>query len=86
MSEAAFYCPPPWPAGEQILLAHGGGGRLMQQLIQNLIQPSFANELLAEGHDGARLPLQTALNQSPLGQLAFTTDAYYYSEELQNLF
>jgi len=74
--DTGFYCPRPWPAGERILLAHGGGGRLMQQLIQELIQPIFASPLLSESHDGARLPLQELLNQTPLGQLAFSTDAY----------
>lgn len=51
-----------------IQLAHGGGGRLSQQLIQELLVPAFgpANGVL---HDAALLP-------SPGQTLAFTTDSY----------
>ena len=51
-----------------IQLAHGGGGRLSQQLIQDLLIPAFGP---ADGvlHDAALLP-------SPGHTLAFTTDSY----------
>ena len=51
-----------------IQLAHGGGGRLSQQLIQELLVPAFGP---ADGvlHDAALLP-------SPGHTLAFTTDSY----------
>lgn len=51
-----------------IQLAHGGGGRLSQQLIQDLLIPAFgpADGLL---HDAALLP-------SPGHTLAITTDSY----------
>jgi hydrogenase expression/formation protein HypE len=58
-------CPLPGPADDRILLAHGGGGRLMQQLIARVFQPAFGG---AE-HDGAVL-------QPAAGRLAFTTDSY----------
>ena len=51
-----------------IQLGHGGGGKLSQQLIQELLVPAFGPKdgLL---HDAALLP--------PIeGQLAFTTDSY----------
>jgi hydrogenase expression/formation protein HypE len=54
---------------ETILLAHGGGGRLMQALIEEEIFPAFANPLLAERHDGATLSVGA-------GRIAFTTDSY----------
>lgn len=53
----------------QVLLAHGGGGRLMDQLIANMFAPAFANPWLAERHDGALIDLNGR-------RLAFTTDSY----------
>jgi hydrogenase expression/formation protein HypE len=68
---------------EKILLAHGGGGRLMHELLERIFLPAFDNPALAERHDGARLDLAAAgIDPRALGaavagaQLAFTTDAY----------
>lgn len=55
---------------ERILLAHGGGGRLTQELIRELFAPAFANPALAPLSDAA-LP-----GELPPGRLAFTTDAF----------
>ena len=54
---------------ERILLAHGGGGQLMSQLIREHILPKFSNETLSELTDAARLTL-------PSGEICFTTDSY----------
>lgn len=54
---------------QNIVMAHGGGGRLMQQLIENLIMPTFDNPWLKQRQDSAVLEL----GQS---RLAFTTDSY----------
>src|ERR1035437_4986304 len=62
-------CGIPFARHEKILLAHGGGGRLMQELIQGIFAPAFSNPILATEHDSAVLP---NLN----GRLAFTTDSY----------
>jgi hydrogenase expression/formation protein HypE len=68
---------------EKILLAHGGGGRLMHELLEKIFLPAFDNPALAERHDGARLDLAAAgfdpfaLGADPArAHLAFTTDAY----------
>lgn len=53
---------------ETIQLAHGGGGRVMAQLIQEIIRPAFADIELDRGHDGAVLALD--------GPIAFTTDSF----------
>ena len=55
-------------ANTTIQLAHGGGGRLSQQLIEELLVPAFGP---ADGvlHDAAILA-------SPGQKLAFTTDSY----------
>jgi hydrogenase expression/formation protein HypE len=54
---------------EQIVMAHGGGGRLMQQLLDSVIQPVFSNPLLNQKHDSAVLNVNGS-------KLAFTTDSY----------
>jgi len=53
----------------QVLMAHGGGGRLMQQLIEQVFLSAFASPSLNERHDGAVLDAQGH-------RLAFTTDSY----------
>ncbi|OGF55340.1 MAG: hydrogenase expression/formation protein HypE [Candidatus Fraserbacteria bacterium RBG_16_55_9] len=62
-------CPIPISEHPHVLLAHGGGGKLMQQLIEKLIGPAFKNPYLDERHDGAVIKLNGA-------KLAFTTDSY----------
>ncbi|MEG1211186.1 MAG: hydrogenase expression/formation protein HypE [Leclercia sp.] len=59
---------------KQITLAHGSGGQAMQQLIGDLFMRAFANPLLNEQEDQARIPLHelTALGD----RLAFSTDSY----------
>ncbi len=66
---AVFSCPIPIADYPQVLLAHGGGGHLMQQLIQQMFLPSFDNPALQMLADGAVL-------ERPRGKLAFTTDSY----------
>jgi len=53
----------------QIMLAHGGGGKLMHDLIEKVFVPAFENPLLGERHDGAVFNVGNA-------RLAFTTDSY----------
>lgn len=54
---------------EQVLLAHGGGGKLTQQLISKVFFPAFSNELLAQEHDGAIFNINNA-------KLACSTDSF----------
>jgi hydrogenase expression/formation protein HypE len=53
----------------RVLLAHGGGGRLMHQLIDKMFAKAFANPHQEIRHDGATLAIDGA-------RLAFTTDSY----------
>lgn len=62
-------CPISLEQYPQILLAHGGGGKLTHQLIEKMFVPSFKNNLPATKHDGAVFELNGA-------KLAFTTDSY----------
>ncbi|HEY5911812.1 MAG TPA: hydrogenase expression/formation protein HypE [Verrucomicrobiae bacterium] len=62
-------CPLPISEYPRVLLAHGGGGKLMHQLLEKLILPAFRNSLPGPQHDSAVLDVG--------GQrLAFTTDSY----------
>ncbi|MCG8708166.1 hydrogenase expression/formation protein HypE [Brenneria sp. 4F2] len=58
----------------EITLAHGSGGRAMQQLIERLFLRAFDNPLLGLREDQARLPLAELMQQGD--RLAFTTDSY----------
>ena len=62
-------CPVPITNHKEIVLAHGSGGRLSHQLIQQLILPQFHNPLLEPLHDGAVFSINGA-------KLAFSTDSF----------
>jgi hydrogenase expression/formation protein HypE len=62
-------CPLPITDYPTVTLAHGGGGKLMHQLIEKMILPAFNSPLLEARHDGAVFELGGA-------RLAFTTDSY----------
>ena len=62
-------CPVPISEYKQVLLAHGGGGRLSQRLIDEIFVSRFRNEHLSPLHDGALLPPAD-------GRLAFSTDSF----------
>ncbi len=68
-SGPAFVCPIPIEQYPNVLLAHGGGGKLTNQLIEKMFLPAFGNPMLGARHDGATFDL-------PSGKLAFTTDSY----------
>jgi hydrogenase expression/formation protein HypE len=54
---------------EKILLAHGSGGKLSQDLIQKVFLPRFLNPFLEPLDDSAKI-----INRD--GPIAFTTDSY----------
>jgi hydrogenase expression/formation protein HypE len=70
-------CPVPLSDHATVQLAHGGGGRLMRNLIEGLFLPAFIAADVAPSpaprlsppHDSAVLPSQA-------GRLALTTDSY----------
>jgi len=66
---AGFVCPIPIAQYPHVLLAHGGGGTLMHQLIERMFRPAFGGAGLTREHDGALLEIGS-------GRLAFTTDSY----------
>jgi len=68
----ALQCPIPKSEYPTVLLAHGGGGRLTQSLIDKIFVRSFANPALEMLHDGATLSV-------PGGRIAFSTDSFVVS-------
>ena len=48
MDDFTLSCPIPISNHPNIMLAHGGGGRLMHQLIEQLFMPTFDNPLLVQ--------------------------------------
>jgi hydrogenase expression/formation protein HypE len=62
-------CPIPISQYPHVLLAHGGGGKLMHQLIGKMFLEAFRNPLLETHHDAAVMEL-------PGRKIAFTTDSY----------
>ena len=66
---AGLVCPVPIGDHDTVQLAHGGGGRLTQQLIDRLFVPEFDNPHLSALHDGAVLHLGGA-------RVAFSTDSF----------
>jgi len=62
-------CPVPTGRHEHVLMGHGGGGQLTQQLLEQIFLPAFGNDALDARHDGATLPVGGV-------RLAFSTDSY----------
>jgi hydrogenase expression/formation protein HypE len=57
---------------EQIVLAHGEGGRLMRRLLEERLLPPLSNPVLDALGDSARLPAMP-------GELAITSDSFVVS-------
>ncbi|MCA9656762.1 MAG: hydrogenase expression/formation protein HypE [Myxococcales bacterium] len=64
-------CPLPFSDYDRVVLAHGGGGRVMRRLIRELFVRELGGDELRRGHDGAVL--------RPTGPIAMTTDAFTVS-------
>lgn len=62
-------CPLPLTQYPEIVLAHGGGGALTQELLDRIVLPAFANPILDAQHDGAVLEFADQ-------RLAFTSDSF----------
>jgi hydrogenase expression/formation protein HypE len=57
-----------------VTLAHGGGGKAMKDLIDDVFIRAFDNPMLAPLEDQARLPLAALVERGD--RLAFTTDSF----------
>lgn len=63
-------CPLPLPHHDRIILGHGSGGKLTDELIRRVFYPCFENSALSQGNDSAILSLQDG------ARLAVSTDAH----------
>ena len=78
MTNATFdgwTCPIPLKNYPTIVMGHGAGGKMMNDLIGHLFAPLFDNDLLAQMGDSTALDLGTLKN----GRLAFSTDSFVVS-------
>jgi len=66
---ASGSCPLPHPAGGTVLLGHGSGGRLSEELLREVFLPALSNPFLEKLNDQAIVPLAGE-------SLAFTTDSF----------
>lgn len=71
--ELTLSCPLPLRNHATVQMAHGGGGRLMQELIEGVFLPGFA----ADGNPA--IPHDSALLSVGRQRLAFTTDSFVVS-------
>jgi hydrogenase expression/formation protein HypE len=62
-------CAVPLPDHQQIVMGHGSGGKLTQDLIEKIFLPNFRNDYLAQLNDQAVLEVNGT-------RLAFTTDSF----------
>lgn len=69
MKNFNIQCPIPISEYPRVLLAHGGGGRLMHNLIEKMFSAAFSNDILMQGHDSAQIDVDSK-------KIAFTTDSY----------
>lgn len=65
-------CAVPFAPNATIVMAHGGGGRIMHNLLEDVILPVFRNPALEARHDAAVIGGRGA-------RLAFTSDSYVVS-------
>jgi hydrogenase expression/formation protein HypE len=68
-AEFTLACPIPPTDYPNILLGHGGGGKLTHALIEKIFVPAFANKFLDTRHDGAVIEIGER-------RVAYTTDSY----------
>ncbi|MDI1436231.1 hydrogenase expression/formation protein HypE [Polyangium sorediatum] len=61
-------CPAPF-RHRTVQLAHGGGGRLSRELVEQIFIPAFGGAALSARHD-------SAVVEAPRGRIALTTDGY----------
>lgn len=72
-SDPVLACPFPIARYPAITLAHGGGGRLTAQLIDQIFRPLFGATDDGPAHDGALVSVESSV---PPNRLAFTADAF----------
>ena len=71
-----WVCPLPLRNHPNIVMGHGGGGKLSAELVEHLFLPAFRNDALQNLGDSAVLTLHTAPGDNPPPRLSFSTDSF----------
>src|SRR5579871_4389821 len=69
MSIENWSCPLPLRDYPNIVIGHGGGGKLSAELVEHLFLPAFRNEALVKLGDSSVLTI-------PAGRIAYSTDSF----------
>jgi hydrogenase expression/formation protein HypE len=69
---AGLSCPIPIEDYPNVLMSHGGGGRMTQMLVERMFLDAFRNPALESLHDGAQLDVKCKNG----AKLAFSTDSF----------
>ena len=69
-----WVCPLPLRDYPRIVLGHGGGGKLSNELVENLFLPAFRNDTLDKLSDSAQIEMAEILQTG--GRLAYSTDSF----------
>lgn len=64
-----LHCPLPFNDYDVITLAHGSGGKMMNNLVEKMFLHYLGNDIINKKHDGGVFNVEE-------GKLAFTTDSY----------
>jgi hydrogenase expression/formation protein HypE len=70
-------CPVPLRHNDQIVIGHGSGGRMTNELIQRVFTPFLSSPPLLQGNDSARVGLPEAAGLK--GRLSISTDSHIVS-------
>jgi hydrogenase expression/formation protein HypE len=71
-----WVCPLPLRNHPNIVMGHGGGGKLSAELVEHLFLPAFKNDTLAGLGDSAILNLPPLTSNLQTPRLAFSTDSF----------
>lgn len=71
---SSWVCPLPLRDYPRIVLAHGGGGKLSNELVENLFLPVFSNDTLDSLSDSATLDIAELVKDG--GRLSYSTDSF----------
>jgi hydrogenase expression/formation protein HypE len=72
-------CPLPLQSYPTIVMGHGSGGKMMNDLIRHLFAAEFQNEFLAQMADATTIEITSMLNHKSSDRMAFTTDSFVVS-------
>jgi len=74
----ALVCPVPHPHDRHILLGHGSGGKMSQNLIKNIFLPPFDNPTLRAGDDAGvvHIELENGVKEQITDRFAISTDSH----------